>query len=193
MLPRLFVLTDRTQLPGGRHLEDVIERCVESGAGAVVVRELDLPASQRVALVAHTAATGALTVSARQLLPGADGIHLAAGQRAPEDAPALVGRSCHSCSEVRRAAGAGTAYLTISPVAATSSKPGYGPAIGTEGVRRAVEAAGTTPVLALGGIDPTLAGAARQAGAHGIAVMGEVMRADDPGAVVRRLLAEVGH
>ncbi len=195
-LPRLFVLTDRRQLPPGRHLEDVIERCVAAGASAVVVRELDLPVSRRAQLVAHTAATGALTISARQPLPGADGVHLAAGQPAPNDLPPLVGRSCHRCSEIRRAVTAATAatpaYLTISPVAATRSKPGYGPAIGTDGVRRAVEAAGPTPVLALGGIDPVLARQVRQAGAHGIAVMGEVMRAHDPAAVVARLLAEVG-
>jgi thiamine-phosphate pyrophosphorylase len=47
------------------------------------------------------------------------------------------------------------------------------------------------PVLALGGVDAANAASAREAGAHGVAVMGCVMRAADPAAVVRRLLREV--
>ena len=47
------------------------------------------------------------------------------------------------------------------------------------------------PVYALGGIDPSNAREAIDAGAHGVAVMGGVMRADHPAAVVQRLLQEV--
>ena len=43
------------------------------------------------------------------------------------------------------------------------------------------------PVWALGGVDPTTAAACMAAGAHGVAVMGAVMRAPDPGAVVAEL------
>lgn len=46
-------------------------------------------------------------------------------------------------------------------------------------------------MLALGGITVANAAAARNAGAHGVAVMGAVMRAPDPAAVVAALLQEV--
>ncbi len=46
----------------------------------------------------------------------------------------------------------GAAYVSVSPIAATSSKPGYGPALGLGGVRRAAAAAVGVPVLALGGV-----------------------------------------
>jgi thiamine monophosphate synthase len=46
-------------------------------------------------------------------------------------------------------------------------------------------------VFALGGITAANAAQARAAGAYGVAVMGAVMRADDPGAVVAALLGEV--
>ncbi len=82
---------------------------------------------------------------------------------------------------------AGADYVTVSPVFPTASKPGYGPAIGLDGLagrsrRRAA------PVVALGGITPDNAALCRAAGAVGIAVMGEVMRADDPQATVARLI-----
>lgn len=94
---------------------------------------------------------------------------------------------CHSSADVRGAAG--SAFVTISPVAPTPSKPGYGPPLGTEGVRTAVEAAGSMPVFALGGVTPANAREFLAAGAYGVAVMGPVLRADDPVGVVAEYLA----
>jgi thiamine-phosphate pyrophosphorylase len=58
-------------------------------------------------------------------------------------------------------------------------------------VRRAVALAGDVPVFALGGVDADNAGSFIDAGAHGVAVVGAVMRADDPRSVVRTILEEV--
>ena len=94
---------------------------------------------------------------------------------------------CHSTDEVRSAAD--SRFVTISPVAPTPSKPGYGPALGADGVRTAVDAAGQMPVFALGGVTPANAGEFLAAGAHGVAVMGPVLRAEDPARVVADYLA----
>jgi thiamine-phosphate pyrophosphorylase len=102
-----------------------------------------------------------------------------------------VGRSCHSVAELVEAQRRGAAYATLSPVFATPSKPGYGPALGLEGLAAACAAVPGLPVVALGGVGPGRAAACRSAGAAGVAVMGEVMRSPDPAAVVRRLLAEM--
>ena len=48
------------------------------------------------------------------------------------------------------------------------------------------------PVYALGGIEPDSAATAVGTGAYGVAVMGAVMRAADPAAVVRDLLGALG-
>jgi thiamine-phosphate pyrophosphorylase len=93
---------------------------------------------------------------------------------------------CHSVLEVVAAAGA--PFVTISPVAPTASKPGYGPALGVEGVRAAAAAAGEMPVFALGGVTVANAASFRDAGAYGVAVMGAVLRARDPEWLVRDLL-----
>ena len=83
---------------------------------------------------------------------------------------------------------AGADYVTASPVFVTASKPGYGPALGLDGLARIVGRA-PGPVVALGGITPQNAALCFEAGARGIAVMGEVMRATDPQATVEDMLA----
>jgi thiamine-phosphate pyrophosphorylase len=187
-LPHLAVLTDRHQLPHGRDLVGTLVAAAAAGIELVVLRELDLPERERTRL-AQELAGHVDVVGARTVLPGSRGVHLAAAQ------PGIAGwhgRSCHNADEVARAVADGAAYVTISPVAVSASKPGHGPALGVEGVREAVAAAGGALVFALGGVTVANARDWRAAGAHGVAAMGEVMRAEDPGAVVADLLAAVG-
>lgn len=182
---KLLVLTDRAQLPLGRSLLSMVTACADAGATHVVVRELDLPDAQRAALVARLAGIPGLSVvAAHRWLPGAWGVHL-------PDRPSAVpegrfGVSCHSAAGVRRAAAAGASWATLSPFAESASKPGHGPTLAREDF-----AGHDIPVLALGGISPANARAAIDAGACGVAVLGAVMRAADPGAVVADLLEAV--
>lgn len=191
-LPRLLLLTDRSQLPAGRDLVGTVADCVAAGLEAVVLRELDLPEQERRALARALGATGVTVILARTWLPGVAALHLSAAQ-SPHDVrqAAFHGRSCHDPEEVRRAVAEGASYVTISPVAASASKPGYGPALGEAGVRRAVALAGEVPVFALGGVGDDNAAAMRAAGAHGVAVMGAVMRDPDPARVVAGVLERV--
>lgn len=182
-VPRLLLLTDRSQLPLGRGLVTTVAACADAGLTHVVVREPDLPGDQRAALAAALAELGVTVLASRKALPAASGVHLASGQPFPEVRPPLLGRSCHSRADVAAAVREGLDYVTLGPVGATASKPGYGPALPP-----AALAGHALPVLALGGVDPANAGALVHAGAHGVAVMGAVMRAPDPGAVVRDLL-----
>ena len=184
-LPRLLLLTDASQLPAGRDLVGTVAACVAAGLRAVVVREHRLPPTERRDLVAALAELPALTViSSRIDAPAAHGVQLAADQ--PPPARGWWGRSCHDPSEVDRARALGAAYATLSPYAASASKPGYGPPLDPSAL-----AGHAIPVYALGGIDSRNAAGARAAGAHGVAVMGAVMRAADPAAVVADLLREV--
>lgn len=183
-LPRLVLLTDRSQLPLGAGLATTVRRCAEAGLEAVVVREHDLSLVRRRALVETLASTDGLTViSSRIREEAAHGHHLAAHQ---EPGEGWWGRSCHDRDAVLRAARAGAAWATLSPYADTASKPGYGPPLPPEEFH-----GHPVPVLALGGITLGNASRARAVGAYGVAVMGEVMRAADPARVVGRLLAEV--
>ncbi|WP_346620916.1 thiamine phosphate synthase [Blastococcus montanus] len=177
MPPRLLVLTDRTQC--GRPLVDAVAAAVEAGARAVVLREKDLPAHERDHLAAELARllgrVGGLLLRAGA--PGTTGgVHLSASEPFPAPRPPLVGRSCHSAAELTAARAEGCDYVTVSPVFPTPSKPGYGPALGPEGLRAMISTTGPPPVLALGGVLPRHVPAVLAAGAHGVAVMGAVMR-----------------
>jgi len=205
-LPTLLLLTDRSQLRLGRSLVRTVAECTEAGLTHIVLRELDLPDPQRAALAAELAATGVRVIAARTPLPGVVGVHLpsvaggggntllpAVDGRRNDRLPGVTacyplwGRSCHTRADVIAAAADSFDYATLGPFAATASKPNYGPALPPS------EYGGhPIPVFALGGITPTNAELALEAGAYGVAVMGAVMRAASPKSVVRDLLTVVG-
>jgi thiamine-phosphate pyrophosphorylase len=203
--PALLILTDRRMAAGAGHdLVDVVAAVVDAGAPAVMLREKDLPRDDRhdlaVRLRAATAGAALVVAGDPELAGavGADGVHLAAGDPSPGDSAAglWVGRSCHTPAElIATAAGGVAAYATFSPVFASRSKPGYGPALGIDGLAagsRAVAGVGSPlAVYALGGIGPAQAAACLHAGAAGVAVMGAVMRADDPHGIVRAMICEL--
>ncbi len=178
----VVVLTDRrlARCP----LVDVVAAAVAGGAAWVVLRERDLPRAERQALADRLRAVvgDGLIVAGTDPL-GGDAVHLPAA--APPVTARLVGRSCHDAAEV--AALDGEHYVFLSPVYPTATKPGYGPALMPAG---AAALRPPVPWLGLGGIDsPQRAAECAAAGAAGVAVLGAVMRADDPGAVVRGLAA----
>lgn len=184
MIPRLVVVTDRAQLRLGRGLVRTVVECVDAGLTHVLVRELDLPPGQRAALIGELAAVDGLTVwSAHTAVRGATGVHVPATGQPPSRGE--WGRSCHSRADVAAAAAEGARWATLSPYADSTSKPG----------RRLLDpgqyADPHLPVLALGGITAANAGDAVAAGAHGVAVMGAVMRAAEPAAVVAQLRAVI--
>lgn len=217
----LIVVTDRTQAEAaGHHLVDLMAGAVEAGARTVLLREKDLPRDERIALARAVAellapVDGTLLVASDAHLAGsvgAAGVHLAAADpdvaRSSDRAPPavhpgaaptaarsrrrlVVGRSCHSVAELGAAEAEGAGYVTYSPVWATASKPGHGPALGPDGLAHGAAVVPGLPVYALGGIEPGRAAPCRAAGAAGVAVMGAVMRAADPASVVRALLDEL--
>jgi thiamine-phosphate pyrophosphorylase len=195
--PPLLVISDRAQ--ARQPLEQIAEAAFAGGCRWFSLREKDLPPAERRKLLKALVALGrrfdaAVTVHEdieAAKASGASGVHLPSGgnpQAARTRLPgALIGASAHSGSEAASLRRAGADYVTVSPIFLTASKPGYGPALGLDALA-AIVAEATGPVIALGGITPDNAALCRGAGAGGIAVMGEVMRAADPRATVARLI-----
>ncbi|MFY1687948.1 thiamine phosphate synthase [Plantactinospora sp. WMMB782] len=188
--PRGIVLvTDRWQ--ANRPLDEVVGAAVDGGIRWVLLRERDLPRPERLDLARRLRALlapvhGTLLVAGPDPLDGT-AVHLPAAGPYPPPALPLVGRSCHDLAELGRISTED--YVTISPVLPSPSKPGYGPPLGTAGLAGLV-ADSPVPVLALGGLaTPDQVAACLAAGAVGVAVMGALMRADDPAGLSRELCA----
>jgi thiamine-phosphate pyrophosphorylase len=196
--PPLLVISDRGQ--ARRPLPGIAKAAFRGGCRWFSLREKDLPAGERRELLRALIILGrshGATVTVHDDIEaaaatGAGGVHLPGGgdpAAARRGLPhGLIGVSAHSPQEAAAQLAAGADYVTLSPVFLTDSKPGYGPAVGLGALAEAAHLSGG-PVVALGGIDAVNLGACLAAGARGAAVMGEVMRAADPEAVVRRLIA----
>ncbi len=196
--PPLLVISDRTQAHGP--LETVLEGVLEGGCRWLSVREKDLTAAARLALVRTVRVLGRpwkATVGVHADIDAArkaraPHIHLPRGSdptlvRRRLGRNVLVGISAHGWDEVEAAYQHGADYCTLSPIFPSRSKPGYGPCLGLAGLSRIARRA-PLPVLALGGIEPHNTGQCLAAGARGVAVMGTLMRADDPCRETRRYL-----
>ncbi|WP_430498049.1 thiamine phosphate synthase [Micromonospora trifolii] len=176
----VVVLTDRLVARGG--LDRVVAGAVAGGVRWVVLREKDLPRAERASLAADLRAIlaevgGTLIVAGPDPL-GGDAVHLPAAGPYPPPTHGLVGRSCHHQTELNRLTT--EHYATISPVWPTRTKPGYGPPLLVAGLGSLVRAS-PVPLLALGGVEtPEQVTACVQAGAVGVAVLGALMRAEDP-------------
>jgi thiamine-phosphate pyrophosphorylase len=197
-LPAVLVLTDRlAAADAGHDLATIVAGCAGLDA-AVILREKDLPSSERatlaskIATVAHRFRVPLIVASDRTVasMIAAQGVHLAANDPSVPTSRGWVGRSCHDELDMTRAATEGLHYVTLSPVFETPSKPGYGPILGIDGLCRLVERV-TLPVYALAGITAVRVSACVAAGAHGIAVQGSVMAAADPAGEIRAMVAAV--
>jgi thiamine-phosphate pyrophosphorylase len=197
--PALLVITERrrARLP----LEEIAAAAFAGGCRWLSLREKDMDPAERLALLRRLVALGrdwdaAVIVHAdvdAALVARAAGVHLPGGispaaARQRLGPAALIGCSAHHPAEIAPLAEAGADYATFSPIFPSAGKPGYGPPLGIDGLTAAA-AASPLPLIALGGIDIANARACRHAGAVGIAVMGGVMAAADPGAVVTGLIA----
>jgi len=187
--------------------EDTVARAeaaVEGGAGCVQVRMKRSPAGRVLEAAREIAARwrgrALVIVNDRvdlAVLAGADGVHLG-----DEDLPVpearrlcgegmLVGRTCRTAEEARRALAEGADHVGYGPVFPSRTKPIDVAPRGLEGVaalRRAIAA----PIVAISGIELANIGDVAAAGATAAAVVGDLFeRGDPPGIRARaRLLAE---
>jgi thiamine-phosphate pyrophosphorylase len=195
------VLTDRA-LAAPRGVLEVVEAALSAGAPAIQLRDKDADAAALLesarALRALTRRHGALLLVNDRvdvaLAADADGVHLG-----PDDLPVaavrstvprsfLVGYSTDEPDAAVRAVADGADYIGCGTVYGTSTKADAGAPIGLDRLDEVARAV-PVPVVAIGGITPERAVDVARTHAAGVAVVGAVMRAADPGDAVRRLLA----
>ncbi|MCX5828083.1 MAG: thiamine phosphate synthase [Deltaproteobacteria bacterium] len=188
----LYLVTDR-DLCGGRPLDEVVLAAVRGGAACVQLREKNLPTRAFVEEARRVKALLApfqvpLIINDRidvALAVEAEGVHI--GQ---EDMPyplarkilgsrIIIGLSVETWDDVELAEQWDVDYLGVSPVFETPTKADTRGSWGLDGIAR-IRAYSRHPLIAIGGLNATNAGAAMQAGADGIAVVSAICAAPDP-------------
>ncbi len=203
-LPVVHLITDRALEPDPARRAAAALAGIPPGRVAVHLREKDLGGA---ALLALARALGDACHARGQLLlvndrldvaiaAGADGVHLPSAGVPPADArrllgaAALVGVSCHSEADVRRARDGGATYATFSPIFDTPSKRPYGPPLGVDALRAAAGLG--LPLVALGGVTAARTPELLGAGARGVAAIRAWLEGPDPAGAVRALCAAAG-
>jgi len=200
--PPLLLVTDRRQ--ARKPLVEVVGAALAAGCRWISVREKDLPEDDQIGLVRIllpvARRNGArLTLHGDAALAkaaGADGVHVSAhgdatASRKLLGPDKLIGVSIHTATEAAAVDPAIADYAIAGPAYETASKPGYGPEIGRKGLADLAKSA-RVPLVAIGGLNAMRAAEVLAAGVSGIAVMGSIMRAADPGQEMKALLATVG-
>ena len=201
--PGVICVTDR-RAAGGRPIADLVRASVAAGADMVQIREKDLAGGplllmvkEAVAIAREAGARCRIIVNDRldvALAAKASGAHLPAeglpvGEARRKVGPRfLLGRSVHSLAEARQAEKEKADYLIFGPIFATPSKAGLGAPHGPEGLRKLLGAV-RVPIYAIGGINLTTIEALRGIPIAGIAAIGAIASAEDPGRAIRELRA----
>ncbi len=128
------------------------------------------------------------------LSAGADGLHIGQEDGDPQVArarlgpEAILGLSVETLAQARRLPPC-VDYIGAGPVRKTATKPGHAAPVGFAGLA-SIASAVRVPVIAIGGLGPGDAAAAKASGAAGLAVVSAVTRAADPEAATRALVAD---
>ncbi len=199
----LYVVTD-ARAPGG-HVA-MARAALKGGARVVQLRDKTLSDAQLLPIAREIAACskklGALfLVNDRIELArdcGADGVHLG-----PDDASielarqlfpsAVIGASCGTAEEARRAERSGADMIGAGAVFSTQTKSDAGAPIGLGGLREIVRAT-HLPVAAIGGLGSTNLVECLQTGAKMVCVVSAISQARDETAmqiVARQLVAQI--
>jgi thiamine-phosphate diphosphorylase len=187
----LYLVTD-AGLSRGRSHRQIVEAAIRGGVTAVQYRDKSASTRRMIEEAAEirgicSQAGVSFIVNDRvdvALAVDADGVHV--GQ---DDMPAsvlrnligsgkIIGVSAGSVEEAVRAFSDGADYVGAGPVFSTLTKPDAGAPVGQVGLR-AICAAISIPVVAIGGINADNSGDMIRCGAAGIAVVSAIVSAED--------------
>ena len=197
---RLYAVTDR-RWEGALSLLRQVELALQGGATMVQFREKHLQGAEKEALARELLALCRsygvpLIINDDAELAkkvGADGVHVGQSDLAAQEArrmlgpQAIIGVTARTVEQARAAQAAGADYLGSGAVFGTSSKSDARPLSGEE--LRAICAAVTIPVVAIGGIHAGNVLALCGCGQAGVAVIGGIFGQPDIRQAARELLA----
>lgn len=132
-----------------------------------------------------------------------DGVHLGKNDMPPAEARALIGEkyiiggTANTFDDIKNLVAQGVDYIGLGPFRYTETKQNLSAIIGIDGYKNIISqchAAGiTTPIVAIGGIEPDDILAIMKAGLSGIALSGAILRSDNPTETTREIITTLNN
>lgn len=186
-LPKIYPLTD-VSIAGFSHLEQV-RKLVAGGATLIQLREkraaprdfyesakavIEFARAQNVKIIINDRVDIALAARADGVHLGQDDLPIAAARKIL-GGKAIIGFSTHTLAEAEAAARLPIDYIAVGPIFQTFSKENPDPILGLENLKKARQAVGGFPLVAIGGISVENAASVLQNGADSLAVIGAIL------------------
>lgn len=200
MFPALYAILDPSLI--STPLVPFAENLASAGVELMQLRDKRAPAGRiflaSKELAAVLCPTGAkFVVNDRPdiaAISGASGVHVGQDDLPPEDARRIVGSarwvgvSTHNLEQFREANATSADYIAVGPIFPTASKENPDPVVGLALLREARKLT-TKPLVAIGGITLERAADVFRAGADSVAVIRDLICADDPARRAQEYLA----
>ena len=132
-----------------------------------------------------------------------DGVHLGKNDMPPAEARALIGEkfiiggTANTFDDIKNLVSQGVDYIGLGPFRYTETKQNLSKILGIEGYKNILtqcRAAGiTTPIVAIGGIEPDDIPAIMQTGVSGIALSGAILRSDNPAETTQKIITTLNN
>ncbi len=203
-LPRLYAIIDSAQM---RNLEPLGVAEVLLSAGVRLIQYRGKTDSSRLLFDVCSAmaervhqAGGIFIVNDRADLAritGADGVHVGQEDLPVEEARRVllagqcVGVSTHTRAQLEEAGATSADYIAFGPIFPTGSKERPDPVVGLDRLRE-MRGLARKPLVAIGGITLDNAASVIEAGADSVAVIHDLLAAEDIGAQARKFLKALG-
>ncbi len=198
---KLYVLITSSRCRGS--VRDTTRAAIAGGADVIQLREKDTADAMFLAMAAELRemtdeTSRMLIVNDRADIAatvGADGVHLGQMDLPVAEARrllrpgAIIGKSCHSASQVKAAVNEGADYISVGPMFPTETKDA-GPIVGPDLLRETTEQV-SLPILPIGGISAENVGELVAAGARRVAVCSAVCSAEDPKAAAHGIKSQL--
>jgi thiamine-phosphate pyrophosphorylase len=198
-LPSVMLVTDLAVAGSAGRLVGIVEAAVRGGVNMVQLREKHLPSGELLALAERlrTATRDRTLLFVNDhidiaLACGADGVQLGemslsvqAARQTIGTRGMLIGRSVHSAQSASDAQNGGADLLVAGTIYPSQTHAGEA-ASGVSLIRDIVQRV-QVPMLGIGGITAANAAEVIAAGASGVAVIRELLAANDPEAATRAL------
>jgi thiamine-phosphate pyrophosphorylase len=202
VMPRLYVILDAGLMTGSP--DKTAKQLIEAGVRMLQYRSKTGSARQTLEISRQLAEIArkndaVFFVNDRPdiaRLSGAAGVHVGQTDLSVQDARIVIGVdrwigvSTHNEEQFHRATNTAADYIAVGPIYATNSKENCEPVVGTEFIRR-VRGLTAKPIVAIGGITLGRAAEVIAAGADSVAVIRDILKAEDPGTRARQFLEEL--